>query len=149
MFCIGRSSSLYVHRDECDRCCQKLSKSHSCGLIFVSRLHITTAVQLKRDRTPFSTAAARVAMLGQLEACSRSLYRFSRDIRMGMEEVRLLKYEVSNCRVLAKAREKEFDPKLRDQSKLAHKQIRAIRHKLKPRRPYHGRHVAPCLRTVI
>jgi hypothetical protein len=49
----------------------------------------------------FSTAAAGLALLGQLDACSKSLRQFTRDLRMAKQEVRLLKLEVRNCRILA------------------------------------------------
>lgn len=92
--------------------------------------------------------SAGVSLFGELEACGKSLRRFSRDIRMAKKEVKLLKYEIANCRVLASifeeaispvenrvmqmAREKNLDQRLRDQSRLAHDQIREITHKLKP-----------------
>ncbi|KAJ5374635.1 hypothetical protein N7517_006641 [Penicillium concentricum] len=93
-------------------------------------------------------AFAAFSLFSELEACGKSLCRFSRDIRMAKKEVKLLKYEIANCRVLASifeevispiqnnvmriAREKNLDQRLRDQSKLAHDQIREITHKLKP-----------------
>lgn len=96
----------------------------------------------------FSTAAAGVALLGQLDACSMSIHRFIRDFRMAREDLRLLRYEVHNCRILAsmffeavapistrvmqQALKKKLERRLQGQSKLAHNQIRAIKKKLKP-----------------
>jgi hypothetical protein len=94
--------------------------------------------------------SAGVSLFGELEACGKSLRRFSRDIRMAKKEVKLLKYEIANCRILASifeaitpvenrvirmAREKNLEQRLRDQSRLAHDQIREITHKLKPLSP--------------
>lgn len=88
------------------------------------------------------------SLFSELEACSKSLCRFSRDDRMAKKEVKQLKHEIANCRVLASifeevispiqnrvmriARENNLDQRLREQSKLAHDQIRDISHKLKP-----------------
>ncbi|KAJ5740114.1 hypothetical protein N7533_012898 [Penicillium manginii] len=96
----------------------------------------------------FSTVAAGIALLSQLDACSISLRRFARDFRMAEEDLRLLRYEVQNCRILAsmfydavaplptrvmqQALEQKLDQRLRRQSKLAHNQIRGIKLKLKP-----------------
>ncbi|KAJ5971907.1 uncharacterized protein N7479_001825 [Penicillium vulpinum] len=93
-------------------------------------------------------AFAAFSLFSELEACSKSLCRFSRDIRMAKEEVKLLRYEIANCRLLASifeevitpiqnnvmrlARENKLDQRLREQSKLAHNQIREITHKLQP-----------------
>ncbi|KAJ5503953.1 hypothetical protein N7463_006827 [Penicillium fimorum] len=93
-------------------------------------------------------ALAAISLFGELEACGESLCRFSRDIRMAKKEVKLLRYEIANCRVLASifeeiispiqnsvmriAKENKLDQRLRDQSKLAHDQIREITHKLRP-----------------
>lgn len=96
----------------------------------------------------FSAAAAGIALLGQLDACSMSLHRFIRDFRMAREDLLLLRYEVHNCRFLAgmfydavapistrvmqQAQENKLEQRLKCQSKLAHDQIRAIKKKLKP-----------------
>ncbi|KAJ5448728.1 hypothetical protein N7445_003549 [Penicillium cf. griseofulvum] len=93
-------------------------------------------------------AFAAISLFGELDACGKSLCRFSRDIRMAKKEVQLLRYEIANCRLLASifeevigpiqntvmrmARQNNLDQRLRDQSKLAHDQIREISHKLKP-----------------
>jgi hypothetical protein len=92
--------------------------------------------------------SAVTSLFCELEACGKSLHRFSRDIRMAKKEVKLLKYEIQNCQVLASifgeaissvgnrvmqmAREKKLDQRLRDQSKLAHDQILEITRKLRP-----------------
>ncbi|OQE43635.1 hypothetical protein PENCOP_c003G05902 [Penicillium coprophilum] len=97
---------------------------------------------------PVGVAFAAFSLFSELEACGKSLCRFSRDIRMAKKEVKLLKQEISNCRLLASifeevirpvqnkvmqiAREEKLDQRLRDQSKLAHDQIREITHKLRP-----------------
>jgi hypothetical protein len=97
---------------------------------------------------PVGVAFAAISLFGQLDACGKSLCRFSRDIRMAKNEVKLLKYEIANCRLLASifeevispiqntvmrmARQKNLDQRLCDQSKMAHDQIREISQKLKP-----------------
>ncbi|KAJ5594126.1 uncharacterized protein N7459_000334 [Penicillium hispanicum] len=97
---------------------------------------------------PFSTAAAAVALIGQLDACSKSLRRFTRNLRTAKEEIKLLRLEVRSCREIAglfydavaqyettalqKAQEKNIDQQLREQSQLAHQQIRAILCRLGP-----------------
>ncbi|CAI7572033.1 unnamed protein product [Penicillium glandicola] len=88
------------------------------------------------------------SLFSELVACVKSLHRFSRDIRMAKKEVKLLRLEIENCRLLASifeevirpienkvmqiARATNLEQQLREQSKLAHDQIRDIAHKLKP-----------------
>ncbi|KAJ5779727.1 hypothetical protein N7457_007447 [Penicillium paradoxum] len=93
-------------------------------------------------------AFAAMSLFYELEKCGKSLHGFSRDMHMPKKEVKLLKTEVNNCRVLASifeetikpvqgrvmqiARERDLERSLASQSRLALEQILEITRKLRP-----------------
>ncbi|KAJ5476721.1 hypothetical protein N7475_002450 [Penicillium sp. IBT 31633x] len=93
-------------------------------------------------------AFAAFSLVNELEKCGKSLHRFSRDIRMAKDEVKMLKTEVSNCQFLASIFEEAIKPvksrvlqlakrhglekSLGEQSRLAREQILTITRKLRP-----------------